>query len=82
MNTKRITYLSELHKIIGNYLYEHGDADIRSIGTHCNRDHSNHLKYSLLVHNFKESDEWKEDRICIDYHNVDIKELEGMINDD
>lgn len=76
MKTKRVVKLSELHQIIGNYLYMNGDANIASIATHTNSDHNNHLKYSFcltpLDRVLKLNEE--EDVLTIDYHEVPIKE--------
>lgn len=76
MKTKRVVKLSELHQIIGNYLYMYGDANIASIATHTNSDHNNHLKYSFcltpLDRVLKLNEE--EDVLTIDYHEIPIEE--------
>lgn len=76
MKTKRIVRLSELHQIIGNYLYMHGDADITSIATHTNGDPNNHLKYSLHLAPIDREmlPNEDEDVLGINYHEISIKE--------
>lgn len=76
MKTKRVVKLSELHQIIGNYLYMYGDANITSIATHTNGDPKNHLKYSLhLAPIDRELEPNEEETILgIDYYEIPIKE--------
>lgn len=76
MKTKRVVKLSELHQIIGNYLYMYGDANITSIATHTNGDPKNHLKYSLHLAPIDRELELNEEEtlLGIDYHEVPIKE--------
>lgn len=76
MKTKRITKLSELHQIIGNYLYMYGDADIASIATHTNGDPNNHLKYTLHLAPIDRELEINEEEnvLQIDYHTISIEE--------
>lgn len=78
MKTKRITLLSELHNLIGNYLYENGDANIVSIMTHNSGDINNKKKYSLVLRDIKaDPHEFgvKEDFLTIDYRDVIEKEI-------
>ena len=75
MKTKRIVKLSELHQIIGNYLYMHGDANIASIATCTNSDYNNHIKYKFNltpINGVLALDE--EDILTINYHEVSIEE--------
>lgn len=76
MKTKRVVKLSELHQIIGNYLYMYGDANIVSIATHTNGDHKNHLKYSLHLAPIDRELEPNEEEtmLGIDYHEIPIEE--------
>ena len=76
MKTKRVVKLSELHQIIGNYLYMYGDANIASIATHTNGDPENHLKYSLHLAPIDRELELNEDEtiLGIDYHEIPIEE--------
>lgn len=69
MNVKRITYLSELYNIIGNYLHQHGDANILAMATHTNSDINNHTHYSISLENL--NDDLKEIKtISINYHEI------------
>ena len=76
MKTKRVVKLSELHQIIGNYLYMYGDANITSIATHTNGDPKNHLKYSLRLAPIVRELELIEEETLLgfDYHEVPIEE--------
>lgn len=76
MKTKRVVKLSELHQIIGNYLYTCGDANIESIATHTNGNPNNHLKYSLHLSPIDRELELNEEEtiLGIDYHEVPIEE--------
>ena len=76
MKTKRVVKLSELHQIIGNYLYMYGDANIASIATHTNGDPENHLKYSLHLAPIDRELELNEEEtiLGIDYHEIPIEE--------
>ena len=78
MKTKRITLLSDLHKLIGNYLYENGDANIVSIMTHNSGDINNKKKYSLVLRDVK-ADPYaagiEEKFLTIDYRDVVEKEI-------
>jgi len=76
MKTKRVVKLSELHQIIGNYLYMHGDANITSIATHTNGHPKNQLKYSLRLAPIDRELELNEEEtiLGIDYHEVPIEE--------
>ena len=76
MKTKRVVKLSELHQIIGNYLYMYGDANIASIATHCNGDPKNHLNYSLHLAPIDRELKLNEEEtiLKIDYHEIPIEE--------
>ena len=78
MKTKRVTLLSDLHKIIGNYLYENGDANIVSIMTHNSGDMNNKKKYSLVLRDVK-ADPYEagveEKLLTIDYRDVIEKDI-------
>lgn len=76
MKTKRVVKLSELHQIIGNYLYMYGDADITSIATHTNGDPNNHLKYSFHLAPIDRELEVNEEEtvLGIDYHKIPIED--------
>ena len=76
MKTKRIVKLSELHQIIGNYLYMYGDANVASIATHTNGDLNNHLKYSLHLTPIDRELELNEEEtiLGIDYREISIEE--------
>lgn len=78
MSNKRVTLLSELHKLIGNYLYENGDANIVSIMTHNSGDINNKKKYSLVLRDVK-ADPYaagvEEKFLTIDYRDVVEKDI-------
>ena len=79
MNNKRVTLLSELHKIIGNYLYENGDANIVSIMTHNSGDINNKKKYSLVLRDVKADPcaaGVEENFITIDYRDIIEKDID------
>lgn len=83
MKTKRVTLLSELHKIIGNYLYENGDANIVSIMTHNSGDINNKKKYSLVLRDVKADPyaaDVEEKFLTIDYRDVVEKDINFPIN--
>lgn len=78
MKTKRITLLSELHKLIGNYLYENGDANIVSIMTHNSGDINDKKKYSLVLRDVKANPYAagvEENFLTIDYRDVVEKDI-------
>ena len=78
MKTKRITLLSELHKLIGNYLYENGDANIVSIMTHNSGDINDKKKYSLVLRDVKADPyaaDVEEKFLTIDYRDVVEKDI-------
>lgn len=78
MNNKRVTLLSDLHKIIGNYLYEHGDANIVSVMTHNSGDINNKKKYSLILRDVKADPyaaDVEEKFLTIDYRDVVEKNI-------
>lgn len=78
MKTKRVTLLSELHKLIGNYLYENGDANIVSIMTHNSGDINDKKKYSLVLRDVKADPyaaDVEEKFLTIDYRDVVEKDI-------
>lgn len=81
MKTKRITKLSDIHKMIGNFLYMHGDADVTSIATHTNSDLNDHTKYSFHLHPISGSENSVADEeiIFVNYNNVIFDENNKVI---
>ena len=68
MIKRRIVKLSDIHKTIGNYLYQFGDADVQSIATHCN--HPDKLQFTLNLADLNTAD-LKASGIDICYEEVD-----------
>ena len=81
MKTKRITKLSDIHKLIGNFLYMHGDADVTSIATHTNSDSNDRTKYSFHLHpiNSSENNMADEEIIFVNYDTVMSDENNTMV---
>lgn len=81
MKTKRITKLSDIHKMIGNFLYMHGDADVTSIATHTNSDLNDHTKYSFHLHPISGSENSiaDEEIIFVNYDTVIFDENNTMV---
>ena len=78
MINKRITLLSDLHKLIGNYLYENGDANIVSIMTHNSGDINNKKKYSLVLRDVKADPHGfgiEEKILTVEYRDIIEKDI-------